>query len=43
MTTGNISTHFEKARSELKNEHDSMVQRIKGEISSSKQKVLSKV
>lgn len=42
MTT-DISNHFEKARSQLKNEHDSMVQKIMEEVSASKQRVLSKV
>jgi hypothetical protein len=43
MTTGDISSHFEKAKSALKSEHDSMAQKIKQEISASKQKALSKV
>jgi len=38
-----ISSHFEKAGSELKAEHDSMVQKIKEQVAASKHKTLSKV
>lgn len=41
--TSDISGHFEKARSEMKNEHDSMVQSVKEEVDSAKRKALSKV
>jgi hypothetical protein len=41
--TEEISSHFEKAKAQLKSEHDSMVQRIKEEIDASKRKALSKV
>ncbi|HEV8386141.1 MAG TPA: hypothetical protein VGQ03_00820 [Nitrososphaera sp.] len=41
--TSDISKHIEKAGSQLKDEHDSMVQNIKEEISSAKKKALSKV
>jgi hypothetical protein len=43
MTQDMISSYFEKARAVLKSEHDSMVQKIKEEISQSKQRVLSKI
>lgn len=38
-----ISTHFEKAKAQLKSEHESMTQRIKEEVAASKRKALSKV
>jgi hypothetical protein len=41
--TEEISNYFEKAKAQLKSEHDSMVQRIKEEIDASKRKALSKV
>jgi hypothetical protein len=41
--TDDISSYFEKAKTQLKSEHDSMVQRIKEEIAASKRKALSKV
>lgn len=41
--TDDISGYFEKAKTQLKSEHDSMVQRIKEEIAASKRKALSKV
>jgi hypothetical protein len=41
--TDDISGYFEKAKVQLKSEHDSMVQRIKEEVSASKRKALSKV
>ena len=40
--TDEISSYFEKAKAQLKSEHDSMVQRIKEEIDASKRKALSK-
>ncbi|HEX9677878.1 hypothetical protein [Nitrososphaera sp.] len=43
MTTIDVSSLFEKARSTLQNEHDSMVQKIKEEVDTSKRKTLSKV
>lgn len=41
--TSDISAHFEKARSELKSEHDSMVRKINEEINASKAKALTKI
>ena len=41
--TDNISGHFEKAKAQLKSEHESMVQKIKEEIAASKRRALSKV
>lgn len=41
--TDEISGYFEKAKAQLKSEHDSMVQIIKEEIDVSKRKALSKV
>jgi hypothetical protein len=41
--TDDISGYFEKAKTQLKSEHDSMVQRIKEEVATSKRKALSKV
>lgn len=41
--TDDISSYFEKAKTQLMSEHDSMVQRIKEEIAASKRKALSKV
>jgi hypothetical protein len=38
-----ISTHFEKAKAQLKSEHESMTQKIKDEVAASKRKALSKV
>jgi hypothetical protein len=38
-----ISNHFEKAKAELKAERDSMVQKVKDEVSQSKRKALSRV
>jgi hypothetical protein len=38
-----ISTHFEKAKAQLKSEHESMTQKIKEEVAASKRKALSKV
>lgn len=43
MITDEISGHFEKAKTELKSEHDSMIEKIKDEILASKRKALSKV
>ena len=43
MTQDMISSHFEKARGMLKSEHDLMIQKIKEEISQSKQRTLSKI
>ena len=43
MTQDIISSHFEKAQALLKSEHDLMIQKIKEEISQSKQKALSKI
>jgi hypothetical protein len=37
-----ISSHFEKAKAQLKAEHDSMTQRLKEEIAASKRKALTK-
>ncbi|HWS20295.1 MAG TPA: hypothetical protein VN239_06370 [Nitrososphaera sp.] len=41
--TEEILSYFEKAKAQLKSEHDSMVQRIKDDIAASKRKTLSKV
>jgi hypothetical protein len=41
--TDDISGHFEKAKAQLKAEHDSMTQRIKEGVGASKRKALSKV
>jgi hypothetical protein len=41
--TEEISSYFEKAKAELKAEHDSMVERIKDDIAASKRKALSKI
>jgi hypothetical protein len=41
--TDDISGYFEKAKAQLKSEHDSMAQRIKEEVAASKRKALSKV
>lgn len=41
--TDDISGYFEKAKAQLKSEHDSMLQKIKEEVEASKRKVLSKV
>jgi len=43
MTQDMISSHFEKARAMLKSEHDLMIQKVKEEISQSKQRTLSKI
>ncbi|MFL6362832.1 MAG: hypothetical protein ACJ709_05260 [Nitrososphaeraceae archaeon] len=43
MTQDILSSHFGKARAVLKSEHDSMVQKIKEEISQSKHRALSKI
>jgi hypothetical protein len=41
--TDDISAYFEKAKEQLKSEHDSMAQKIKEEVAASKRKALSKV
>lgn len=41
--TADISGYFEKAKAQLKSEHDSMVQRVKEEVGTSKRKALSKI
>ncbi|HKZ62797.1 MAG TPA: hypothetical protein VJZ68_10380 [Nitrososphaera sp.] len=41
--TDDISGYFEKAKAQLKSEHDSMAQQIKEEVGASKRKALSKV
>jgi len=41
--TDDISGYFEKAKTQLKSEHDSMVQKIKEEINASRRKTLSKI
>jgi hypothetical protein len=41
--TDDISNHFEKAKAQLKSEHESMVQKIKEEVAAGKRKALSKV
>jgi hypothetical protein len=41
--TEEISSYFEKAKAELKAEHDSMGEKIKGDITASKRNALSKI
>jgi hypothetical protein len=41
--TDDISGHFEKAKAQLKSEHESMIQKIKEEVAAGKRKALSKV
>jgi hypothetical protein len=41
--TDDISDYFEKAKAQLKSEHDSMVQKITEEINASGRKTLAKV
>jgi hypothetical protein len=41
--TEEISSYFEKAKTQLKIEHDSMVEKVRDNISESKRKTLSKV
>ncbi|MGH9954900.1 MAG: hypothetical protein ACREAS_03780 [Nitrososphaera sp.] len=41
--TEEISSYFENAKVELKAEHDSMVEKIKGDIAAIKRKALSKI
>jgi hypothetical protein len=41
--TDDISAYFEKAKAQLKSEHESMAQKIKEEVAASKRKALSKV
>jgi hypothetical protein len=41
--TEEISSYFEKAKTQLKGEHDSMVEKIKDDIAASKRKALSKI
>lgn len=41
--TGDISTYFEKAKDELKSEHESMVRQIREEVNASKRKALAKI
>ena len=41
--TDTISGYFENAKAQLKTEHDSMVQKIKDDISASRRKAISKV
>lgn len=41
--TEEISSYFEKAKAELKAEHDSIGEKIKGDIATSKRKALSKI
>jgi hypothetical protein len=41
--TEEISSYFEKAKTQLKVEHDSMVEKIKDDIAASKRKALSKI
>ena len=41
--TDDISSYFEKAKAQLKTEHDSMVEKIRNNIAESKRKTLSKV
>jgi hypothetical protein len=41
--TEEISSYFEKAKTQLKAEHDSMVEKIKDDIAASKRKALPKI
>ena len=41
--TDEISGYFEKAKTQLKSEHDSMVKKIRDDIAASKRKALSKI
>jgi hypothetical protein len=41
--TNEISSYFEKAKTQLKTEHDSMVEKIRDNIAESKRKTLSKI
>jgi hypothetical protein len=41
--TEEISNYFEKAETQLKAEHNSMVEKIKDDIAASKRKALSKI
>jgi hypothetical protein len=41
--TEEISSYFEKAKIQLKAEHNSMVEKIKDDIAASKRKALSKI
>jgi hypothetical protein len=43
MTDDIIANYFDKARTVLKTEHDSMVQKVKEDISQSKKKAMSKI
>jgi hypothetical protein len=41
--TEEISSYVEKAKTKLKTEHDSMVEKIRDNIAASKRKALSKI
>jgi hypothetical protein len=41
--TEEISSYVEKAKTQLKTEHDSMVEKIRDNIAASKSKALSKI
>ena len=41
--TEEISNYFGKAKTQLKADHDSMVEKIKDDIAASKRKALSKI
>jgi hypothetical protein len=41
--TDEFSSYFEKGKTQLKSEHDSMVEKIKDDIAASKRKTLSKI
>ena len=41
--TEEISSYFEKAETQLKAEHNSMIEKIKDDIAASKRKALSKI
>ena len=41
--TDEFSSYFENAKTQLKSEHDSMVEKIKDDIAASKRKTLSKI
>jgi hypothetical protein len=41
--TDEFLSYFEKAKTQLKSEHNSMVEKIKDDIAASKRKTLSKI
>jgi hypothetical protein len=41
--TDEISSYFEKAKAQLKSEHDSLLEKIRDDVAASKRKALSKI